>query len=87
VGNTKKVKKTLGGYIMEKDEDKLYAPKERNYLEQNPKKFKSYSGKTFTDMPDPVEDSIVCQNIASQEFDYTSNELLEDTDEDKDKNK
>ena len=65
---------------MEKDKDKLYAPKERGYLEQNPKKFKSYSGKTFTDMPDTVEDPIVCQNIATQEFDYTSNELLQDDD-------
>lgn len=74
---------------MEKDKDKLYAPKERNYLEQNPENLKSYSGKSFTDMPDPVEDPIVSQNIASQEFDYTSNELLDYNieDEDKDKNK
>lgn len=72
---------------MGKNNDKIYAPKERNYLEQNPKKLKSYSGKSFTDMPDPVEDPIVCQNIAWQEFDYTSNELSEDTDEDEDQNK
>lgn len=65
---------------MEKDKDKLYLPKERGYLEQNPQKLRSYSGKTFTDMPDPVEDPIVCNNIAWQEFDYTSNELLHDED-------
>lgn len=32
---------------------------------------------------DFVEDPIVSQNIACQEFDYTSNELLYDEDEDK----
>ena len=30
--------------------------------------------------PDPVEDLIVSQNIACQEFDYTLNELLHDED-------
>ena len=68
---------------MEENKDKLYAPKERNYLEQNSKNMKSYSGKSFTDMPNPVENPIVSQNIASQEFDYTSDELIRDDDKDK----
>lgn len=67
---------------MEKNKDKPYPPKERGYLEQNPKKIKSYSKKDYTNMPDPVQDPIVCQNIAWQESDYTSNELINDQGDD-----
>jgi hypothetical protein len=75
---------------MDKNKDKLYAPKERGYLEQNPQNLKSYSKKDYTIMPDTVQDPIVSQNIAWGEFDYTSNELLHDDDDetsDKDDNK
>ena len=59
---------------------KTYLPKERNYLEQNPKIIKAMSptGKTYSKLPDNVRDPIVSNNIACPEFNYTSNELGED---------
>lgn len=51
----------------------IYLPKERDYMEQEPSKIRSYSedGKTYTKLPDPVEDPIVSNNISNMEFDYT----------------
>ncbi|ABS42766.1 hypothetical protein FC826_03905 [Clostridium botulinum] len=59
---------------------KPYLPKERDFLEQDPKIIKTMSptGKTYSKLPDNVRDPIVCNNIAWPEFDYTSNELGED---------
>ncbi|HDI3057708.1 TPA: hypothetical protein PL548_003471 [Clostridium botulinum] len=59
---------------------KPYIPKERDYLEQNPKIIKTMSstGKTYSKLPDNVRDPIVSNNIACPEFNYTSNELGED---------
>ncbi|NFN57816.1 hypothetical protein FDC19_02895 [Clostridium botulinum] len=59
---------------------KPYIPKERDYLEQNHKirKTMSPTGKTYSKLPDNVRDSIVSNNIACPEFNYTSNELGED---------
>ncbi|APH13352.1 hypothetical protein NPD5_2548 [Clostridium sporogenes] len=59
---------------------KPYIPKERDYLEQNPKIIKTMSltGKTYSKLPDNVRDPVVSNNIACPEFNYTSNELGED---------
>ncbi|EJO5348079.1 hypothetical protein NRP93_002183 [Clostridium botulinum] len=59
---------------------KTYLPKDRDYLEQNPKIIKSMSdtGKTYSKLPDNVRDPIVSNNIVCPEFNYTSNELGED---------
>lgn len=56
---------------------KPYLPHERGYLEQKPMKIKAYSEKDYTELPDPVRDPIACNNIASQEFDYTSKDMEE----------
>lgn len=52
----------------------VYLPHERGYLEEEPKKIKSYSssGKDYTELPDPVRDPIVSNNISYNEFDYTA---------------
>lgn len=57
------------------NEKKVYLPKERGYLEQKPMRIKAYSEKDYTELPDPVRSHIVCNNIAWQEFDYTSDEM------------
>lgn len=54
---------------------KTYPPRERGYLEIKPKKIKAYSKRDYTELPDPVTDPIVCNNISSQEFDYTHEDL------------
>lgn len=60
---------------MNEDNGKLYAPHERFYLEQKPKIIKSISnsGKDYTELPDPVRDPIVTNDISYSEFDYTYN--------------
>lgn len=50
---------------------KFYAPFERNLFEQKPQIIKAYSAEDYTELPDPVRDPIVVNNIAYQEFDYT----------------
>jgi hypothetical protein len=50
-----------------------YAPHERGYFEQKPRKRKAYSAQDFTLLPDPVTDDIVANNISNVEFDYTYN--------------
>lgn len=45
----------------------------RDYFDQDPKEVKSYSEYDSTMLPDPVVDPIVCNNIATWEFDYTYN--------------
>ena len=45
----------------------------RNFLEPAPEDLISGEGKTKTTLPDHTKDPIVCNNIASQEFDYTDN--------------
>lgn len=53
----------------------VYAPKDRGYFEQRPHKIRAYSDKDYTKLPDPVRDPIVANNIATAEFDYTSQSL------------
>jgi hypothetical protein len=62
---------------MDKKTRNPYLPNERGYFEQKPMRIKSYSEKDYTELPDPVRDPIVCNNIAWQEFDYTSKDLDE----------
>ena len=50
-----------------------YAPDMRNFLEPAPEDLISGEGKTKTTLPDHTKDPIVCNNIASQGFDYTDN--------------
>ncbi len=50
---------------------KPYLPRERGYMEQNQKKIKAYSKSDYTELPDPVQDPIACNNISTWEFDYT----------------
>lgn len=54
-----------------------YLPKQRRYLNQKPMSIKAFSpsGNDYTELPDPVRDPIVCNNIAWQEFDYTYDDL------------
>lgn len=52
---------------------KIYAPHMRNYFEQKPHNIRSYSEKDHTELPDPVVDPIVSNNISYSEFDYTYN--------------
>ncbi|WP_027631671.1 hypothetical protein [Clostridium hydrogeniformans] len=58
---------------MKNNKTKVYLPKERDYLEQEPRNLRSYSKdrKTYSRMPDNVTDDVVVNNIAYQEFDYT----------------
>jgi hypothetical protein len=58
---------------MENPEKKLYAPHQRGYFELKPKIIKAYSasGKDYTELPDPVRDPIVSNDIANVEFNYT----------------
>lgn len=51
----------------------LYAPEERFQFELPAKRIKAYSPsmKTYSELPDPVRDPIVCNDISSAEFDYT----------------
>ncbi|WP_040210208.1 hypothetical protein [Clostridium polynesiense] len=67
---------------MKKDEKKPYLPDEREQMEADPKTIKSYSpsGEDYTELPDPVRDPIVSNNIANQEFDYTDNEMYKNND-------
>jgi hypothetical protein len=58
-----------------------YLPKERGYMDQKQKKIKAYSKSDYTELPDPVRDPIVCNNIAWQEFDYTHDDLNDDPDD------
>ncbi len=67
---------------MKQNDKTPYLPNERDQLEQDPKTIKAYSpsGKDYTELPDPVRDPIVSNNIAYQEFDYTDKSLFEDED-------
>lgn len=59
---------------MAKKEKKVYAPHERDFFEQKPKRIMAFSEKDYTELPDPVRDPIVSNNIADREFDYTYND-------------
>ncbi|WP_110955484.1 hypothetical protein [Anaerosinus massiliensis] len=48
-----------------------YGPNDRGYFLQKPRRYKAYSAKDYTLLPDPVRDPIVSNNISSVEFDYT----------------
>lgn len=65
---------------MTEKNNKPYLPNERDQMEQEPKTIKSYSqtGEDYTELPDPVRDPIVSNNISYQEFDYTDKSLFED---------
>lgn len=58
---------------MSKDDKKVYLPKEREFMEQEPSDIVACSedGKSCTKLPDPVKDPIVSNNISNMEFDYT----------------
>jgi hypothetical protein len=58
---------------MDKLKCKSYAPNERGFGEQKPEKIMAYSAKDYAELPDPVRDPIVSNNISNQEFDYTYN--------------
>lgn len=58
---------------MAKKQLKMYAPHQRNFLDQEPREIRSYSKKDSTKLPDPVSDPIVSMNISNVEFDYTYN--------------
>jgi hypothetical protein len=58
---------------MSKRQLKMYAPHQRDFLEQEPKVIRSYSKRDSTKLPDPVRDPIVAMNISNVEFDYTYN--------------
>ncbi|MCY6958912.1 hypothetical protein [Clostridium brassicae] len=51
----------------------LYGPNERGYLEEKPKIIKAHSQVDYTELPDPVRDPIVSNDISNAEFDYTYN--------------
>lgn len=52
---------------------KAYGPNQREFLEAEPREIKAYSLEDYTVLPSNIEDPIVSQNIAYQEFDYTYN--------------
>lgn len=52
-----------------------YLPRERGYLDQKSQRIKAYSERDYTELPDPVRDPIVTNNISYQEFDYINDEL------------
>lgn len=56
-----------------KNEACAYGPNERGYLEEKPKRIKSHSKVDYTELPDPVRDPIVSNDISNAEFDYTFN--------------
>lgn len=51
----------------------VYGPHERGYLEEKPKIIKAHSEVDYTELPDPVRDPIVSNDISNAEFDYTYN--------------
>lgn len=55
-----------------------YAPDMRTFLEPAPNDLVSGEGKVKTTLPSHTHDPIVCNNIASQEFDYTDNLIESD---------
>ncbi|OPJ63564.1 hypothetical protein [Clostridium oryzae] len=63
---------------MKRADEKAYLPDERDYLEQDPEELRSFYKKhrAYSNLPDPVEDSIVVNNIACSEFDYTEGSQL-----------
>lgn len=64
------------------DRGKTYLPDSRDYLEATQKVIKSYSRdkKGYTLLPDNVRDDVVVNNIATWEFDNTSNDMWKDDD-------
>ena len=67
---------------MKKDKEKAYAPHMRSFYKPEEHDLISQSPNgVSTKLPSPVEDDIVCQNIAYQEFDYTENPLSDDEDQ------
>lgn len=60
---------------------KIYGPKVRDYLEENPRTIKAHSENDFTMLPDNVQDPIVSNNISNMEFDYTYEDVLKTSDD------
>ncbi|WP_010238769.1 hypothetical protein [Clostridium arbusti] len=58
-----------------------YLPRERGYLDADPKEIRAYSERDYTVLPDPVTDPIVTNNISNVEFDYTYDPIA-DADDD-----
>ncbi|MGY0373108.1 hypothetical protein [Clostridium sp. JNZ J1-5] len=58
---------------MTKKKRMVYGPNQRGYFEIDPPKMRSYSKVDYTPLPNPIQDSIVTNNIAYSEFDYTYN--------------
>lgn len=63
-----------------------YLPRERGYLDAKMQSIKAISanGKDYTELPDPVRDPIVSNNISNMEFDYTYDDLNDSFDDDLD---
>ncbi|WP_242949690.1 hypothetical protein [Clostridium pasteurianum] len=55
-------------------------PRERGYLDAEPKEIRAYSERDYTNLPDPVTDPIVTNNISNVEFDYTYDPIADDLD-------
>ncbi|OFI07441.1 hypothetical protein CLOACE_02700 [Clostridium acetireducens DSM 10703] len=60
---------------MGKNRKKIYGPHERGYLEEHSKKVTSYALRDHVELPNNLTDPIISNNIATWEFDYTSDEL------------
>ena len=54
----------------------IYAPNIRGFMDSDPKQVHSCSkdGKSCVKLPNHVTDPIICNNIATWEFDYTYND-------------
>ncbi|SHH14141.1 hypothetical protein [Clostridium grantii] len=65
---------------LNKSNDFIYGPKERNYLNASPQTILSCSLNDCIILPDPFTDPIVTNDISTSEFDYTFNggDLVED---------
>lgn len=57
----------------------LYLPKVRTYYQPTNEEYQIYTGVGIDiNIPNPVEDDIVVNNIAYQEFDYTEDMMPEE---------
>ncbi|MDP4145843.1 MAG: hypothetical protein Q8936_15380 [Bacillota bacterium] len=52
-----------------------YLPSDSNYTKQTPQRIKAYSLRDYTELPDPVADSIIPNNITTWGFNHTHDDL------------
>ena len=79
--SSKSSKITEHNYEVEKDydRDRDYLPRARTWYKPNPDDLTSEAPDgSYTKLPNPLEDAIVSNNIACQEFDYTEGTYLDD---------